>query len=118
MEKIDREETRKKIEKLNKEGGTKSTNFWKIKKQEEKQTDEKYDIIREEDNEAITDPKETREYTAEYFKKLYEARETKKGYEEITEKIRNKIKEIEKEMENKPPPPPVSTEEMRWVKIN
>ena len=106
---------RKEVNQLIQEGNTKSNKFWFIKAEEEGKNRENYNLITEE-GEEITDPEKAKEYTADYYEDLLQARDSRPQYVEWTQKIKERIKEIEKEMENKPPPPPISTEEMRWVK--
>jgi hypothetical protein len=106
---------RKEVDQLIQEGNTKSNRFWSIKNDEEKKNRESYNLITEE-GEEITDPEKAKEYTAKYYEDLLQARESRPQYEEWTQKIKEKIKEIETELESKPPPPPVSTEEMKWVR--
>ena len=69
---------------------------------ENKAEQEPYDTITEE-NIQLQGPEETKEYIANYFENLYQARPSKPEYLEQTTKIEQKVKEIEKEMTNKPP---------------
>ncbi len=52
-----------------------------------------YDTITEE-GECLQTPDETKEYIAEYYENLYQAREGKIEYQQWTNKIQSKVKEI------------------------
>ena len=76
-------------------------NFWKMKSTTEKSRDsDPYDTITE-DNILIQNEEETKEYIANYFENLYQARPGKEEYKDKTAEIENKVKEIEAEMKNK-----------------
>ena len=55
-----------------------------------------------ENGEMIESPEETKEHIAQYYENLYQARPSKEGYHEITKSIEDKVKQIEREMVNKP----------------
>ena len=102
IEKAQKEITKKKLEKLAEEGNTKSITFWKMKAQTEKQSEqEPYDLITEE-NEQMQGPEETKNYIANYFENLYQARPSKPEYIKETETIENTVKQIEIEMSKLP----------------
>ena len=81
--------TEQKIKQLIAEGGTKSNNFWKIRKKLlNNKAHEEYDTVTEE-NTIIENPEESKEHIANYFENLYQAREGEKKYEEWTTTIKN-----------------------------
>ena len=111
-----------KINKLIQEGGIKSDRFWKIRKQilnKTKQQDD-YDTITEE-GKTLTESEESKEYIASFYENLYQAREGTPEYEQWTEHIREKVKEIEENMETIPAEPEFTTKEtlkvLRSLKI-
>ena len=96
IEKQKQEITRRQINKIIQEGGTKSNHFWQVRKSIiSKNKSIEYDIITE-DNITIENPSESKEYIAEYFENLYQAREGKQEYKVWTNLIKNKVKAIEK----------------------
>ena len=52
-----------------------------------------YDLITENDRE-VQEPDETKEYIAEYYDNLYQAREGKEKYKEWTKSIQTKTNEL------------------------
>ena len=103
IEKTQTEMTRKKLEKLANEGSTKSNTIWKMRAETEKQTEqEPYDTITEDDI-HLQAPDETRDYIANYYENLYQARPSKPEYIKETEEIETEIRRIEIEMSNLPP---------------
>ena len=112
IEKMQKEATKSKLQKLAKEGNTKSINFWKMKAEAEKKIEnEPYDTITE-DNIQLQGQEETKKYIANYFEDLYQARPSKPCCIESTQEIIEEVKRIEKEMENKPPIDDFTDEEM------
>ena len=103
LEEIEKQNVQARIKKIIKEGGIRSDSFWKIRKKilKNSNTDDSYDTITEE-GVTITDPEEAKEYIAQYYENLYQAREGKEQYKEWTEKIKNKVIEIERDLENRP----------------
>ena len=91
------------INKLVKEGGIKSNLFWKIRKQilNQSKLEEEYDTITEE-GVTLTKPEEAKEYIANFYENLYQAREGCDEYKIWTEKIINTVKEIDKNIPNLP----------------
>ena len=86
---IEEEERKALEEKFNlfiKEGGAKSQTFWKIRKSIMKKEEIGTDLITE-DGKIIPDPEKSKQYIAEYFMDLYQAREASEGEENRTEKI-------------------------------
>ena len=105
-------QTRLRIEKLIQKGGTKSQNFWTMKKQlESQQEPDPYNTITEEGT-KLTNPEEAKEYIAQYYEQLYQAREGTIEYQEWTEEIKNKVKEIETQMQHKPEIKQIDTKEL------
>ena len=60
-----------------------------------------YDTIKE-DGTLLQDEEQTKEYIANYFENLYQARGSKSEYANKTIEIENKVKQIEAEMSNNP----------------
>jgi hypothetical protein len=90
-------EEREKVEKIYqeilKEGGTNSQTFWKIRRRVMQANHiPQYDTITE-DGKRIEEAQETKEYIADYYEKLYCAREANQKNQEETENIKKKIKE-------------------------
>ena len=104
------------VNKLINEGGVKSDLFWKIRKQILKRAskEDEYDTITEEGI-HLTDPEDSKEYIANFYENLYQARACSAGHEEQTEEIVNKIKEIELSMSSLPEEPEFTTKEVRDV---
>ena len=116
---IEEEETKSienRINRIIQEGGAKSNLFWKIRKQiiQGDKNKEEYDLIKE-NGEIEKDPEKAKEYIAEYFENLYQAREGNTAYEEWTREIEQKVEEIEKQLENSPPETPFSKKEISTV---
>ncbi len=66
-----------KLRRLKEQGGSKSRDFWRIRKQIlNKGKKEEYDTI-DEEGQTIKEPEEAKEHIATYFEKLYKAREGK-----------------------------------------
>ena len=103
LEEIEKQNVQARIKKIIKEGGIRSDSFWKIRKKilKNSNTDDSYDTITEE-GVTITDPEEAKEYIAQYYENLYQAREGKEQYKEWTERIKNKVIEVERYLENQP----------------
>ena len=95
IEEEEKRNIRKQVEKLTEEGNTKSNRFWFIKKDDERENKETYNLITEE-GEEITDPEQVKEYTAKYYENLLQARDSSPEYEKWTKDIERKLKEIEK----------------------
>ena len=102
IERMNIENARDTLQSINREGGTKSDKFWKMRRKYLGANKTEYDTIKE-DGTVITDPNEAKEHIAQYYENLYQAREGKPEYQEWTEKIENNVKEITEEMKSKPP---------------
>ena len=99
--------------KIIKEGGTKSSNFWKTRRKiMNTQATDRYELITEED-EKIEDPTESKQYIADFFEQLYQARPGEIEYEKWTNLITKRVKEISEEMITLPNEEPISSQEMR-----
>ena len=84
------------------EGKLNPQKFWKLKSLvENDRGPEPYDTITEE-GVKLTEERETKEHVAQYFENLYQARPGKDEYMHKTAEIEDKVKQIEKEMTNKP----------------
>ena len=96
-------QVQQKIEKLAKEGGVKSNHFWKIRKKiMQNQPDNDYDTITE-DGRTLNDPDETKEYIAQFYENLYQAREGTPEYQRWTDHIKTIVKIVEKQEAKLPP---------------
>ena len=112
IEKYTKTNIKNKLIKLANEGYTKSNMFWKMRAEKEGKGEiDPYDTITEEGT-TLQDPIEAKEYIANYYEDLYQARPGKPEYLEWTQKIENKGKEIEAEMENLPPVNPITDKEL------
>ena len=112
LEKNNKKNTKKLLENMIKEGKLNHRNFWKLKSDTEKSKErEPYDTITE-DNIQLKDEQETKEYIANYFENLYQARPSVPEYQHKTNDIENKVKEIENEMRNKPTVNEITLEEL------
>ena len=78
---------------------------------ESQQEPDPYDTITEEGT-KLTNPEEAKEYIAQYYEQLYQAREGTIEYQEWTEEIKNKVKEIETQMQHKPEIKQIDTKEL------
>ena len=102
LEKTNKIKTQQKLEKMIHQGKLNAVSFWKMKSKTEKSNEQElYDTITEEGIHLKTED-ETKQYVADYFEELYQARPGKKEYEQKTKEIEDKVKEIEIEMLNKP----------------
>ena len=105
---IEEDDTRfrnKMIHKFINEGGAKSQTYWKLRKKIiKKEGDANYETKDEQGN-TIENPNEAKNHIADYYEKLYQAREGTEEYKSWTEKITEKIKELKEEMRRKPPVP-------------
>ena len=102
IEILNQKNTIQKLENMIQEGKLNVRSFWKMKAKVEKNSEpEPYDTITEDDR-HIQNEEETKEYVANYFEELYQARPGKPEYQQKTREIEEKVKEIELEMSNKP----------------
>ena len=91
---IEKEETTKmqeRLEKLATKAKIDPNIIWKARKQTKNNNELDYDIITEEE-ETITDPEKTKEYIANYFENLYQAREGTEDYKEWTKEISTTVR--------------------------
>ena len=104
--------TEAKIKQMIQEGGTKSNSFWKTRRKllNTKQRDQ-YDTITEEGT-HIECPQKSKEYIANYFENLYQARRGEEDYKTWTETIQTTIKETEKNL-NTIEQQPITNEEVK-----
>ena len=94
IEKAQQETINTTMEKIIQEGEVKGNRFWKIKKNIMRTNNQyEYDLITENDRE-VQEPDETKEYIAEYYENLYQAREGKEKYKEWTKSIQTKTNEL------------------------
>ena len=80
-----------KMQRLAQEGGSKSQNFWKIRKRLLKGNPNYDNQIVTENDRTIRDPNEIKEHIADYYENLYQAREGNEKYREWTRNIESKI---------------------------
>ena len=115
IEKELKNETKKKLENYAKEGASRTVSFWKQKNDIEKEkVSEPYDTMRE-NGEIIESSEEAKEHIAQYYESLYQARPSKEGYHDITKSIEERVKQIEREMENMPKIENFSAKELNSV---
>ena len=116
LEQHEKEIVEKRIKKIIQEGGVKSDSFWKIRKRimNKSKPDEAYDTITE-DGITLTDPEEAKEYIANYYETLYQAREGTVEYAEWTDSIKQKVKDIEENINDLQEEPPFIPEELITV---
>ena len=115
LENIERTRVEQRIKLIIKEGGAKSDHFWKIRRKILSQgKNENYDLVTEE-GEKITDPETTKEYIANFYENLYQAREGTKDYEQWTEHIKKTVNKIEAEANNLPDEPDFTEKEVKQV---
>ena len=114
LEKIDQNRVESRINKLTEGGGTKSEDFWKIRKKilSRARPDDGYDTITEDDV-KMEHPDAAKEYIANFYENLYQARPGTKEYEGWTDHIKKTVAEIEKETKNLPPEPDFTTKELK-----
>ena len=77
--------------------------IWKLKSEVERNRHKDiYDTITE-TGEVMNDPEKTKEYIADYFEELYQARPAKPENQKQSETIIREVKQIEKIQENQAP---------------
>ena len=82
-----------KIKRLVSEAKINPNIIWQTRRKIKTDTDLDYNTITEEGR-VLTEPEEMREYIAEYFENLYQARPSTPTYEEWTKKITEKMEVI------------------------
>ena len=92
--------TNDKIERMAREGGTRSGNFWRTRKRLLR-NDKNYDNQTKDENNNLTIKGESKikEHIANYCENLYQAREQRKETIDWTEIINTKIKQLRKQTE-------------------
>ena len=101
-----------KLDKLSKESQNTMQSIWKLRSEIEKDKQkEMYDTITETGVELIN-PDETKNYIAEYFEELYQARPAKPEYTESTQSIQDEVNEIEMYLEHEPHIEDISMEKL------
>ena len=115
IEKETQNNIKRKLSNYTKEGASRTIRFWKEKNDIEKdKTSEPYDTITEQ-GKILETPEETKDYIAEYYENLYQARPAKEEYKEVTKQIEEKVKQIEEEMKSKPKIEDFTAEELDKV---
>ena len=100
------------INQIIQEGGTKSKSFWNLKKKlEGKKGNCDYNTITE-DGEELQDPETAKEYIANYYENLYQAREGRPEFEEWTKKIKEDVQTISNSDVMKTEPKEITKEEV------
>ena len=89
-------QTQLKMNRLVEEGGTKSGNFWKIRKRILKGNENLEKYTKDEQGKEIKKPEEIKEHIANYYEQLYQAREELTGYDTWTRIIEDKISDLRK----------------------
>ena len=109
-----RKKAKKKIEKLIAEGGARSNHFWKTRKKILNQTkhNEEYDLITEE-GETITDPNKSKEFIAQHYEELYQAREGRPEHQKWTKHIQMMTQIIESNRNRMIPEEAFTTKEIK-----
>jgi hypothetical protein len=112
IEKLEAEAVLHRVEKIAEEGGAKSSKFRKVRKKILKgKLEEDYDLITEE-GKCITDPETAKEYIADFYESLYQAREGKPEYQAWTNMIKATVKAIELNLKSTPQEPEFTTKEI------
>ena len=116
LEKAEKDNVQQRIHKIIKEGGIKSNLFWKIRKRiiNKSKPDDDYDTITE-DGQTLKEPEEAKEYIANYYEDLYQAREGSDKYKDWTEKIKQSNLNTEEAIKQMPDEPEFTEEEMTKV---
>lgn len=96
------------------EGGAKSSNFWKLRKQIIKKKTDSYDTITE-DGQKIEDPDQTKEHIANFYENLYQAREGKQEYANWTKTIKETVKNLDIQSKSEAPARNATLEELQKV---
>ncbi len=113
IEREEREKLQKTLNSIINEGGVKSQSFWKARRRIMRANQiPDYDTI-DEKGKTITDPEESKEHIATYYENLYQAREAKPGYEEITKTIKDQVKTWATLTDHNNEAPPITTQEMK-----
>ncbi len=96
LEKLETARTEEKIKRLIAETKISPNIIWQTRRKTKNDTDLEYNTITEEGR-VLTEPDETREYIANYFENLYQARPSTPAYEEWTNKIIEKVETLQKD---------------------
>lgn len=100
LENIQKLNIENKVKTIIKQGGPKSHDFWKIRRRIMKNNSTNtYDTITE-DNTTIENPQQAKEYIANYFEDLYQAREGTPSHEHWTQHITNTVETLTKLYKN------------------
>ena len=91
IEETEREQIERRIKKLTEKAKIDPNTIWKTRKRTNRPNEIEYNTITEE-GETITDPRKAKEYIANYFENLYQARPGTEDYQEWTEHIADTIK--------------------------
>ena len=94
VEACERARTDKRIETLVKKAKMSPNEIWQARKRSQSRNELEYNTITEED-ETLTDPEKTKEYIADYFEELYQARPGTPEYEAWTKHITDTMREFD-----------------------
>ena len=97
IEETEREQIERRIKKLTEKAKIDPNTIWKTRKRTNRPNEIEYNTITEE-GETITDPRKAKEYIANYFENLYQARPGTEDYQECTEHIADTIKKSMQEV--------------------
>ena len=100
IEKHQRQELRKKINKIVEEGGAKSNTFWETRRRIINHNKEDNYDTKDENGNTISDPQKEKEHIAKYFENLYQAREGAPSHTAWTTHINDTVKDITRNPEN------------------
>ncbi len=90
MEQADREKTEQRIENLIQMTKINPNQIWQARRRAKRSSELDYNIITEDDK-TITDPDEEKEYIANFFEQLYQARPSTPDYEQISREISQSV---------------------------
>ena len=89
-----REDTKKIVEKIIKEGGARSNTFWRLRRKlNSKSSNANYTTI-DEKGTPIEDPEKAKKHIADFFEDLYTAREGTQEHEETTKMIKEAVEKL------------------------
>ena len=94
VEACERSRTEKRTETLVKKATIGPNEIWQARKRSQSRNELEYNTITEE-AETLTDPEKTKEYIADYFEELYQARPGTPEYEVWTKHITDTMREID-----------------------
>ena len=113
IEESDKANTKEELNKMKREGGTKSNAFWQHRARViGKHNKEEYDTL-DEKGKPIATPEEEKEHIANYYENLYQARPAKPEEEPRTKQIEEETQKIKETMKNLPKPKAITNKEFK-----